>query len=544
MNENQIRDFLAKNMSILEEGLVLEKKEKYIPSEIGTRSFIDLYAKDLAGHHVIIEIKRSDAAAREAIHEIYKYAESVKRHLAARDDEIRIFIVSTEWKELFVPFSSFVSDSSLSIIGLLLEPSTGSVKFTSSIVEPLTISEGRFIAPWHELSTYISKTSFERGLVEHQESCKRQGIENYVLVILKPHADFNAISRQQMIDAFGSDNGIDDYEFMIYLAYNKLTRDQCLKALSTNKEALEEALSVSEKNDDLFFLHNAVRNLEPFAHSDYSEIGYPAKFKNTILEEEKWEILSIERFGAFERNSLLTDDDIIGEICGSAGVSKQGFKRAVSLLNKAHISSAKNDIDFCLQDNPVWKKHITLIIDEASKEFSECTAEIEIFNPCAGFLTLYFYRRGQDDIGYIPSFTIAIKDKHKGNIVRLYWGMLLPDEIEGDFDEILQSYYEGSIEPVVASLSWGGYTAKDTDILEDAGFAYKTFKIDCLGKSRCHYVYKNDRWRSSAAMRPIDMFSEKIKARRKLCDEIFSRITPMDFGAFYLIDREEQGLKK
>lgn len=537
MNENQIRDFLAKNMSILEEGLALEKKEKYIPSDIGTRSFIDLYAKDLYGHHVIIEIKRSNAAAREAIHEIYKYVESVKRHLAVRDDEIRVFIVSTEWKELILPFSNFVSDSSLSITGLLLKASVGSDSFTSSIVTPLNISEGRFITPWHELSTYVSKASFERGLLEHQESCKRQGIENYVLVILKPHADFNAIARQQMIDAVGNDFGIDDYEFMIYLAYNKLTRDQCLKALSVNKEALELALSISDKDDSLYWLHNAVRNLEPFSHSDYSAIGYPAKFKNTILEDEKWEVLSIEKFGAFKRNNLLTDSDIINEICGSAGVSKQGFERTISLYNKAHINSAKNDIDFCLQDNPVWKKHMALIIDEASKEFPECTADIEIFNPCTGILTLYFYRREQDAIGYIPSFSIAIKDKNNGDIVRLYWGMLLPDESEGDFDEILQTHYEGCIEQLVASFSWGGYTNKDTDILEDAGFAYKTFKINSLGKSRSHYIYKNDRWRSSAAIRPADIFYESIKARRKLCDDIFSRITPMDFGAFYFIDR-------
>ena len=180
---------------------------------------------------------------------------------------------------------------------------------------------------------------------------------------------------------------------------------------------------------------------------------------------------------------------------------------------------------------------MALIIDEASKEFPECTADIEIFNPCTGILTLYFYRREQDAIGYIPSFSIAIKDKNNGDIVRLYWGMLLPDESEGDFDEILQTHYEGCIEQLVASFSWGGYTNKDTDILEDAGFAYKTFKINSLGKSRSHYIYKNDRWRSSAAIRPADIFYESIKARRKLCDDIFSRITPMDFGAFYFIDR-------
>lgn len=540
MNENQIRDIIAGNMSILESGMSLLKKEQYIPGDIGTRSFIDLYARDIYGHHVIIEIKRSNAAAREAIHEIYKYVESVKRYLAARDDEIRVFIVSTEWKELIVPFSNFVSDTSLSVTGLHLKPCIDGGDFKSSVVSPLMITEGRFIAPWHELSTYVSKESFERGLLENQKSCNRQGIENYVLVVLKPHADFNANARQQMIDCIGSDRGIDDYEFMIYLAYNQLTREQCLKALSVDKEALDQALSLANDENEqtnLFWLHNAVRNLPPYPHSDYAEIGTPAKLRGKILRDEKWEIVSIDKYGAFKRNDLLTDEDIISELCGSAGSSKQKFERQIHMSNKAHISSAKNDIEFCLQDNPIWKKHLISIIDDCSKDFPNATAHIDVFNPCTGLLTLYFYNRGGGDLKYIPSFSIAVLNVGDKIPVRFYCGMLLPDESQGNLDDILMNHYEGDISRVVMSLSWGGYTNKDTDILEDAGFNYKTFKVEALGRSRSYYVYKNERWRPSGAVRPQDMFVETVSTRKVLCDDLFARISPMDFGAFTIIDR-------
>jgi len=539
MNENQIRDIIAGNMSILESGLSLLKKEQYIPGDIGTRSFIDLYARDVDGHHVIIEIKRSNAAAREAIHEIYKYVESVKRHLAARDDEIRVFIVSTEWKELIIPFSNFVSDTSLSVTGLNLKSCVDGGDFKSSVVSPLVITEGRFIAPWHELSTYVSKESFERGLLENQESCSRQGIEDYVIVVLKPHVNFNANARKQMIDYLGSDQGIDDYEFMIYLAYNQLTREQCLKALSVDKEALDQALSLANdenEQNNLFWLHNAVRDLPPYPHSDYAEIGTPAKFRGKILRDEKWEIVSVEKYGAFNRNNLLTDEDIISELCGSAGSSKQKFERQIQISNKAHVSSAKNDIEFCLQDNPIWKKHLFLIIDECSKDFPNASAHVDIFNPCTGLLTLYLYSRGSGDLTYIPSFSIAVFNDGDKVPVRFYCGMLLPDENQGDLDDILMTHYEGDIAKVVMSLSWGGYTNKDTDILEDAGFTYKTFKVETSGRSRSYYAYKNDRWRSSAAIRPQDMFVENVSTRKVLCDELVARISPMDFGAFTIID--------
>lgn len=43
--EDEIRDYLAEHLDVIEPGLQLYKKELYIPSEIGTRSFIDLVAK-------------------------------------------------------------------------------------------------------------------------------------------------------------------------------------------------------------------------------------------------------------------------------------------------------------------------------------------------------------------------------------------------------------------------------------------------------------------------------------------------------------------
>ena len=55
LNEALIRDQIAKTINLIDPTLTLLKKEKLIPNRIGTKSFIDLFAKDAAGRYVVIE---------------------------------------------------------------------------------------------------------------------------------------------------------------------------------------------------------------------------------------------------------------------------------------------------------------------------------------------------------------------------------------------------------------------------------------------------------------------------------------------------------
>ena len=46
MKESALRDLIAQKISQLKPGLTLLQKEQYIPGKHGTKSFIDLYARD------------------------------------------------------------------------------------------------------------------------------------------------------------------------------------------------------------------------------------------------------------------------------------------------------------------------------------------------------------------------------------------------------------------------------------------------------------------------------------------------------------------
>lgn len=136
MKESALRDLIAQHIYKLKPGLTLLQKEQYIPGEHGTKSFIDLYAKDERGRHVLIELKRSATASRQAIHEVNKYAERVKQYFGAKDSEIHVIIASTEWTELLLPFSRFYADAGFSIEGLRIDVSEDNLDFHAQPVPP------------------------------------------------------------------------------------------------------------------------------------------------------------------------------------------------------------------------------------------------------------------------------------------------------------------------------------------------------------------------------------------------------------------------
>ena len=105
--EAKIRDWLANNLSFISDDLQLIQKEYHLQNTFGSTGFIDILAKDRYNNSVIIEIKRSNATARQAIHEILKYASLLKQNFKIKDSEIKAIIISTEWRELLVPYSDF-----------------------------------------------------------------------------------------------------------------------------------------------------------------------------------------------------------------------------------------------------------------------------------------------------------------------------------------------------------------------------------------------------------------------------------------------------
>jgi len=539
LKESELRDLIARDISVLEPGLTLLKKEKYLPSPLGTKSFIDLYAKDSYGHHVLIEIKKSDAAAREALHEIHKYVEAAKQHLGAKDHEIRVIVASTEWRELIGPFSRLAADTKLAVLGLILHVDPQSGTLTSSKVSLLPITRGRFLVSWHDVNWFLDRKSLEKGITAIEVSCKEKKIEDYVIVVLQlptpAQSERQTVMRsaiQQITESRASGTSgtpLPSYEFIAYFAMQALTQEEYLNILAKDPDESKEAQTAvegKEADEALKLLHESVTSLAPRPQPDFYEIGYPAKFRR-FVDIAGYQVKSVRRYGIFARNEVLDDDAILSELRGEDGSTGQAFRRTISVSNRAHLSSARADVASCLEENPVWKKQILGALDEIEREFPEAFIDISIFNPGTGILTLFFSTTREDGILYLPSYHVMVRNP---KTIRMYYGALQSDRPPLNFQQLLDKYYDGEIDELLFTMTWGGRDSRDADLIEDLGLAYRSFRCDLDGEERHFYALRDERWRPCGPTNMLALFDEYISKSETLVRQVAAKIGSRSTG--------------
>lgn len=545
MKESALRDLIAQNIHKLKAGLQLLQKEQYIPNKHGTKSFIDLYAKDENGRHVLIELKRSAAASRQAIHEVTKYVEGVKRFFGAKDYEVHVIIASTDWSELLLPFSRFCSDSSFSVEGIKINLLDCDTDFEVESIIPLTITQGRFIAPWHHVYWYKDEIALQRGIDGIEKAYKEKGISDYIIVklytpdgsapeerryaILKAVASLMNVEKTERSDGLSS--SIPTYEYIAYTALQMVPKGKCLEIISHDPDVLsevQELLPDMEEDEALCYLHENIELVQPSPHCDCYEIGYPAKFSKLI---ETCEQCGIVRHGIFQLNTLLCDDILYAELEGEDGSTGQKLKRTLDMTNSAHIKNLKEDVEKALRNNPVWTAHILREIDEIKKDFPESQIDISVFNPCTGIFTIYYTMIKEQGLRYLPSYTIAVRAPEE---VRIYYGALEAIESEMDFQQILEKYYEGDLFALLATATWGGRDERDSDIIEDLGAQYRSYRIDiCEGQIVDSFTFRDDKWRTYPLCSFWRLFQSYIEKHQSLVKEILLKISDYDQGTFF-----------
>lgn len=559
MKESSLRDLIAQEIHKLKPGLTLLQKEQYIPNEHGTKSFIDLYATDEEKRHVLIELKRSNAAARQAIHEVNKYTERIKQYFGAKDSEVHVIIASTEWTELLLPFSRLYADAGFSVEGLQIDVAEDEADFQVRPILPLPIVQGRFIAPWHNVYWYTDCDSFRQGIAAIEDAYRQKGIDDYVIVKFHLSSHFTIDERRSMLQtdianmlnvaeselsASISKISFPVYEYIAYTAVQMLSKDKCLQIISRDKnqtEEVQELLSCMEGEELLGYLHESVESVEPFPKRDYYEIGYPAKF-NKFYEHEDYICLGIVRHGIFLRNTVLTDDTLYSELRGEDGSTKQKFKKTVEMQISAHIKNLKENIATMLEDNPVWRNHILRIIEEIQVDFPESEIDIYIFNPSTGIFTIYYALTKELGFLYLPNYYILVKNPDD---VRLYFGALEPNGSAMTFSQLLEKYYNGDLALLLAAATWGGKDDRDSDIIEDLGAQYRSYRSTVSnGTATEMFTLRDDKWRPCSQISPFGLFEAYVKKNQTLVNQIVSKIQPHDMGSFFEFSNTEAVLKE
>lgn len=484
MNEDEIRDLLSNDLSVFEEGLIFVEKEKYIPPTLCTKSFLDLYAHDKNGNHVIIEVKISKQASREALHEISKYVEALKNHLGAKQEEIRVFIASSEWDELIVPFSSFVSDSKLDITGYQINFNP----ISCDLVKPLKLNNGRLLAPWHTMYFYKNEENFNNGITSIINYCERVELKDYIVIKLKEN-EKKLIEKKLEAD----ENQIPYYyKYIIYFIadiqsianYEKILK----KDMHLYKEVKEYLQDCKTDEEIKYTYHENIMAINPSPTHDYLEIGYPAKLK-MYLDQKIYEILEINKFGKFNKNTLLSDITILHEALAEDGETLQNFRDVINTNDKKKFSQKIEKIEKFLKFNPMWKNNIINILKDCLEEFPNTNLTISIFNPSTAIFNLYFSHFRENGILYLPSYTIQID-----NFNTMIFGRLEYINKSLSLEELVNKYYDGNLEQLLFTTNWGAMDERDYEIMKDMGLIYSSFRADTVKGEKKVQKFNNGIW--------------------------------------------------
>lgn len=489
--EDKIRDKLADNLDLFGMGLALIDKEFYIPEINTTRSYIDILAKDQENNYVVIEVKRSNQSAREAIHEIYKYTEAITDKYRVTPGEVKSIIVSTEWRELYVPFSAFVNESKNTIIGFEISVNKNFDISSIEIVKPCKTKNGRLFSPIHTCSLYHNEDNLNKGLQSHFEVYEQKGINDFVLITLKsPEIDHDKYKNDlegMLASMLGEDksqfkgkfDNLEHCPFMIYTAFQRLDKEEYYNILKRDKAEYEETKAyieseLADEDDILETLENSVTgNIKPWFYSDETEIGYPAKFATKILEDEKWDIINVIRSESLKSNQLLTDDKILSEIKGETGISNVKLEAECSLSHIAKLNEIKENSFNCLKNNIIWQNDINNFFKSVSKS-KNGEMKISIFSPSNILLTIIHMATDEQPMRWLPNYFLEF---NSGDEKTVYLGTFHWTGKTESFEFIVDKYYNGIPPNILNPMIWGGHESRNDEIMQDLGLTYESYSI-------------------------------------------------------------------
>lgn len=408
--EEKIRDWLSQNLSFIDPELTLIEIEYHLQDTIGSKGYVDILAKDKLNNFVIIEIKRAEASARQAINEILKYHALIKQKFNARESEIRIIIISTHWAELIRPFSELINRTTLAIKGYdlsldindipnkieekqPLQPQTLSRKFSQEQCLDLFLNEDKRANFINEIKKRIDKASYEDYVIIELDNTnlKSQGMHNYATVTI-----FQELSTTEILNKI---NAIDEEPDIS-------PRD----SFDTDQEYINH-------------LHETfIVALEKHEINDTAEAGYPDKL-DSIISTEKWEVKNITRFGVFASDPRYDDSLLLREARGLDGDSSFRFFSIGESTQPERIKEIIKNSKFSLSNALNWQNHVDGILNIIADSKEPYRLVVYIYNPNS---TIAHLRHSivKANNSYLPYYQIFVTYTNS-NVIELYSGNLV-----------------------------------------------------------------------------------------------------------------------
>lgn len=545
IHEHQIRDYILENLFLISPELSLVEKEFQIEPIDGSRAFIDILAVS-GNKYVILEIKRSDQSARSATNEISKYVEGLKRKLSLNDDDIRVVLISTQWRELTIPFAYMADRLGIPCEGYLIEWNDNQIARIIRVETPKLLGM-RLFSPAHGMYMYHNHDEFERGLKSVEEILSGRHIKDYVIIKLcapPGHHEWVAATNRAQAAALGLSPSIFDgnderLEFSLYITFLRKGIEFCRNLLTRDRFILEEIdLQISDamSEDEVLLIHeHALWNLKPFPYSKCVEEAYTAKFAHTVLEVEGWQVMEIKRYGSLSENLILSDEDIIAEVRGDQGVVKGRLRSGAAIGNPAEMARLESEIFRCLgNDNIAWREQLLFVFRSlrCTGYYADCRVVMSITSPNNFLLSLYNQIRDPSN-GYLPDFSLRVVGP--GNQVqRLYVGRLVWTGVKPDFDKIVGKYFAGHVMQLVISTMWGGFLNNDAEILIDLGLSYETFFVNIDEPGSINRVEMLKDFVFTMSMNAFNSLQKMVDTHEEFLEVLVERMSRYIKGGFFM----------
>ena len=407
--EDVIRNHLAANLDLLEDGLTLVQKELLLKNPHGARGYPDIVARDKFGHFLIIEVKRSDAAARTALHELHKYAALFRISHGVSVTKIRCVLVSTEWHELLVPFSDYTRSADYHVEGYKIILNSDN---TISRLEPVTIlpeAPALHLCPHHAV-LFVN---------EH-----RLPVDKIVRSVVTTFGDLN-IANYVIAILHQEKSALDVPLWAVYVAVGAFSLQE-LDKLRGQAETDFQQIEELEPDSDSFRWYWEDWALEKInrIECDSVEIGYPEKFMHMM---SKWDIEKIIRGGKFASSAIRSDELLIDALSGAGGENHIFFTDIANSQFSESWHSTTEAARRALSFNDEWTTVYFNLVREVGRVSGSTLAAV-IFNP----LNIIFVLRG------------------------LYRGY--PTTVAPRLDVVCESGRDGPISFAFGQLEWDGVT--------------------------------------------------------------------------------------
>jgi hypothetical protein len=447
ITETHLREEIAARPSLVEVGLTTVAKNYHLPNSEGTRGYVDVFARDRHGAFVVIEIKRSDSTAREAIHEVLKYCELLRAERGLRRDQLRAIIVSTKWRELLVPFSEISRVSQYPIEGMQLIVDAGSLEsLRAERVNPLPVPVER------DLSALALRLP-----LESPDQASRLWP-----TIVRVLADLG------IDDTLGILIG-NESRTLLHVALGTVVEgDPRLPTPPADEEEFLEEAPEGQEKEYLVALH-AVGQLPD------AELVSPERLTR-IMNSNRLEVLSVLRAGRYEDQADLIDDDEAVRLAeGTTGWNQV----MVTLTGRPSHSLAwrrlRSRLHYALFGNPRWTRLMKLWLDEIEQTFPSGDVVLHVYNPCDLLAALVHSGLGGELPRLLPQIEGGLD--LPGSDGRLLHGTLVWDGTSAaTASAAIRSVYASPGDWGMARAS-GGVWADDLQMLEALGLDYALFEF-------------------------------------------------------------------